>query len=85
MSLCRNCIHADICEYRTIRDIEMDCKDFIHVDCPVELLKEFITRIKPGIKIFGQESVLGWSFCKAIPIDVITDTLKEMGISIHYE
>lgn len=85
MSLCKNCIHADICEYRTIRDIEMDCKDFIQVDRPLELLKEFLTRIKPGIKVFSQESVLGWSSCKAIPVDTITDTLKEMGIPIYYE
>jgi hypothetical protein len=63
----------------------MDCKDFIHVDRPLELLKEFITRIKPGTKVFGQESVLGWSFCKAIPVDTITEVLKEMGIHINYE
>ena len=29
MSICKNCIHYNVCEYSTIADKEVDCKDFL--------------------------------------------------------
>ena len=29
MRICKNCIHYNVCEYSTIADKEVDCKDFL--------------------------------------------------------
>lgn len=32
MAVCKKCIHYGLCEYSSILDKEIDCKDFIHKD-----------------------------------------------------
>lgn len=41
MKTCRNCIHYKVCEYSTIVDREVDCKDFL----PKDLLEGFVDRL----------------------------------------
>ena len=73
MKTCRNCIHYNLCEYSTIVDKEVDCKDFLFKD----LLEKFVDRLinkADLIRINSFESK--W----AISEKDIDETLKEMEL-----
>ena len=81
MKTCRNCIHYPVCSYSTVRDIETDCKDYISIDKPLDLLKDFIMRIKYLKRPAEISTLSGYStFYEAVTIKDISAVLTEMGL-----
>ena len=71
MKTCRNCIHYKVCEYSTIVDKEVNCKDYL----PKDLLEEFtnmLTNKADLIRINAFDSKWG------ISEKDIDEILKEM-------
>jgi hypothetical protein len=74
MKICKDCIHYNICEYSTIADKEVNCKDFISKTIKVDTVQKFAKYLKEYS--FMCDPGNGHSFY-AIDIDELDDYVKE--------
>ena len=68
---CKNCIHYGICEYSTIADKEVDCKDFISNTIKAETVRRMQERLKNYLREVADGDIgYGW-------IDQIAEEMLE--------
>lgn len=83
MRICKNCIHYNVCEYSTIADKEVDCKDFISNTIKADTIRKMQERLKAEtITIQDHTGKLG-SVIIVSTVDQIAKEMLEENNGIH--
>lgn len=83
MRICKNCIHYNVCEYSTIADKEVDCKDFISNTIKADTIRKMQERLKAEtITIQDHTGKLG-SVIIVSTVDQIAKEMLEENNDIH--
>ena len=57
--ICKNCIHYNVCEYSTIADKEVDCKDFISNTIKSDIVRKMQEKIRSKSE-YGTINISPW-------------------------